>query len=161
MKYCAMCKETLSFDKFSINKKRKDGLQCYCKKCNSEINIFYKDRKKLPKDKRTCKLDGCEITFETRNKDKNFCCKNHSQKYHNKIKNNDKEYRFKYEFKAKFQRKKEPKLNNYKKWTEQEDILLIQKKDEGLIYKEIAILLGRSSDSCQSRYKLLSRRIKI
>ena len=156
MKTCPMCKETLSFDKFSINRKRKDGLQCYCKSCSAKENKFYQDKKK-PTLKKVCQ---CGTTFETKSTIKTFCTKDCKVKYFNKLNNSNANYRFKYEFKRKFEARNEPKLNNFKKWTGYEDLLIVEHRKNKIKWKDIALELGRSSQSCKTRMRDLKKKDK-
>lgn len=158
MKLCQMCKETKELSLFSKNKSRKDGVQCYCKSCNAEVDKYYKEHKKKEKRKATCKNENCNNIFETRIDAKLFCCTSCSVSYYNNINNSNREYRFKYEFTRKFNLKKEPKPNNWKRWTEKEDKQLIKLRDKGFIYKDIGLKLGRSSESCKSRLQFLNKR---
>lgn len=155
MKTCPMCKETLSFDKFSINRKRKDGLQCYCKTCSAENDKFYQDKKK-PTLKKVCQ---CGTNFETKSTIKTFCTNDCKVKYFNKL-NNSTIDRFKYDFKIKLEAKKEPKPNNFKKWTKYEELTILEHRKNKTKWKDIALELGRSSQSCKTRMRDLKKKDK-
>lgn len=148
MKTCSMCKETLSFDKFSINRKRKDGLQCYCKSCSAENDKFYQ-HKKRPLIEKICQ---CGTKFKTRSTIKTFCHNDCKVKYFNKL-NNSTIDRFKYDFKIKLEAKKEPKPNNFKKWTKYEELTMLEHRASKMKWKQIALELGRSSQSCKTRFR--------
>lgn len=153
MKYCPMCKETLSVDKFSLNRKRKDGLQCYCKRCSANSDKFSRDKQKTT-FKKVC---ICGIAFETKSTIKKFCCNECKTKRHNKINNSNKEYRYKYEFKRKFEAKQEEKPNNFKKWTKYDDLILIELRKNKTKWKDIGLHFGRSTESCKTRIKNLKK----
>ena len=155
MKICPMCKELLSFDNFSINRKRKDGLQCYCKTCSAKGHKFYQDKKK-PTLKKVCK---CGVAFETKSTIKTFCTNSCKVKYFNKI-NNSTIDRFKYDFKIKLEAKKEPKPNNFKKWTKYEELTMLEHRASKMKWKQIALELGRSSQSCKTRMRDLKKKEK-
>lgn len=44
MKKCVACKKELSLNSFGSNKRRKDGLNQYCKKCAQEKNKNYRQK---------------------------------------------------------------------------------------------------------------------
>jgi len=51
-KRCPRCKKTLSVDKFAQNRRRKDGLQSRCKKCDCEYKAEkYQENKELFKSR--------------------------------------------------------------------------------------------------------------
>lgn len=156
MKICPMCKELLSFDKFSINRKRKDGLQCYCKTCSAENDKFYQDKKK-PTLKKVCQ---CGTSFETKSTIKTFCHNDCKVKYFNKLNNGSGNYKFKYEFKRKFEARNEAKPNNFKKWTGYEDLLILENRKNKIKWKDIALQLGRSTYSCKTRMRDLKKKDK-
>jgi hypothetical protein len=160
MKFCPSCKTEKPLSDFAKNAKTYDKLQCYCRECNKVIHAYYKSIKKKPLLIKTCEATDCEVTFETRLESKRFCCKACSIKSHNSIKNKDKLYRFKFDFKSKFKRKTMQKPNNHKLWVRKEEVRLVALRDEGLTFYEIAAKLGRSYDSCRSRYKLLNKVVK-
>lgn len=151
MKFCPICKE---IKEFSINRKRKDVLQCYCKDCSNEMNKFYHDKKK-PTLKKVCQ---CGTTFETKSTIKAFCTKECKVKYFNKLNNSNANYKFKYEFKRKFEARNEPKPNNFKKWTGYEDLLIFEFRKNKIKWKEIALQFGRSTDSCKTRFRDLKKK---
>lgn len=124
------------------------------------MSLYYKDLNKPPKETRKCKNEECNNTFDTRNKDKKFCCTKCANKINNKLRAKDRDYRFKYEFNAKLKRRLEPKPNNNKKWTRKEDLILVEKKDLGLKFGEIGKILGRGSESCRCRYKRFKIKVK-
>lgn len=153
MKLCPNCNE---IKEFAINRKRKDGLQCYCKDCSNEMNKFYLDKKK-PTLKKVCQ---CGTNFETKSTIKTFCTKSCKIKYFNKLNNSNANYRFKYDFKKKLEAKKEPKPNNFKKWTKYEELTLLEHRASKMKWKQIALELGRSSQSCKTRIRDMKSRSK-
>ena len=161
MKHCTSCNQDLPLSEFNKNNKTKDKLQFYCRKCTNEMSLYYKNLKKPPKETRKCKNEECNNTFETRNKDKKFCCTKCANKVNNQLRAKDRDYRFKYEFNAKLKRKLQPKPNNNKRWTRKEDLILVEKKDEGLKFSEIGKILGRGSEACICRYKRFRVEFKI
>lgn len=46
-KYCSKCGETKDTTEFSVNNSKKDGLQSYCKVCNSKSNQIFREKNPL------------------------------------------------------------------------------------------------------------------
>lgn len=161
-KECLKCKQTyLVPDKhFHKNKKMADGLNVYCKKCIQEMDKFNKEKKKQPKETRPCENEKCNNTFETRIKDKKYCCPKCAAYSNNQKKSKDRDYRFKYEFQNKFKNKKIRK-NVFKRWTKQEDTKLINLRFDNHTFWEIAELLNRSYFSVGQRYRMLVKNLNI
>ena len=79
MKKCLNCKKLKYFDSFSRNKKRKDGLYVYCRKCVSEkykkwYKKWSKENVRTPirlKIKKKCLI--CKILFRPWEKKVKYC----------------------------------------------------------------------------------------
>ena len=160
-KTCPVCKQTYLRPElhFGKNKTVKDGFSTYCKQCLREMNNFTKEKKKPPKDIRECENENCNKTFATRNKDKKYCCTKCAAEQNNKIRNTDREYRFKYEFGYKFKNKKLDNSKKFKKWTDKEDGILLNLKFNNLTFWEIAEKLNRSYYSCGQRHRMLIKKL--
>lgn len=52
MKYCPQCKQKLSIENFSRNKRRHDGRGTYCKKCQSIRMKIYRSKSHVKEQKR-------------------------------------------------------------------------------------------------------------
>lgn len=65
-KVCRKCGQNLPISEFTKKAKAKDGLQCYCKKCNSQATIEYA-RKRREREKAQ-KIENERIEFEKKYK---------------------------------------------------------------------------------------------
>ena len=138
MKFCPICEE------------EKNN---YCIECVKKANKYSNEKTvRLRIIPVKCGLDSCTNIIESKGNRKKFCSQKCKNKFHNS-KPEKKDNVFKYRFKEKFLKKKEPKKRNFKRWTKKEVTLLLEKKDEGLTYRQIATLLKRSSDACNSKMK--------
>lgn len=162
-KVCPKCKAIhLKPEKyFHKNKSTKDGFTTYCKQCTNEMNSFSKEKKKPPKDKRVCDNQECNNTFETRNKEKRFCCPTCANKENNKKTSKDRDYRFKYEFGNKFKNEKLKSKNTFKRWTKKDDAKLLNLRFNGLDFWEIAKQMDRSYFAVGQRHRMLVKKLNL
>lgn len=65
-KVCRKCGQELPISEFTRKAKAKDGLQCYCKKCNSKATIEYA-RKRKEREKAQ-KIENERVEFEKKYK---------------------------------------------------------------------------------------------
>lgn len=142
---------------FYKDKARKDGLQPYCIECAKKNTAYYEERGKPPKTLKTCEYSKCNNTFETRVERKRFCCGSCNTKAYHERKGLE-DVRFRQNFLKKLRRKKEAKPNTKKIWTFEEVEILMDNRKDGMMFKEIAKLLGRTSDACMNKYFLINKK---
>ena len=162
-KVCPRCKMTYMFAEkhFHKDKSRKDGLNPYCKKCSNEQYKFYGDLKKKPLLEKECDYSKCNNKFTTRMESKRFCCSSCNSKAYQERKGLE-DVRFRQNFLKKLNRKKEVRTISYKHWSFEEIEILMDNRKEGLQFKEIAKMLGRTSIACMTKHSdiLKKRNIK-
>lgn len=158
-KTCPNCKKTymMAEKHFNIDRSRKDGLCFYCKTCTRELTAWYEEKGKAPKDKRTCEYSKCNNTFETRKKNKRFCCSSCNTKAYRERTGIEKVV-FRQNFLRKLRRKKEPRPNGRNPWTLDEITELMEMRTKNISFKDIGELLGRSSEGCAAKYYLIQKK---
>lgn len=143
---------------FGVDKKRKDGLNIYCKECNREFYKFYSERFKKPKEERKCRYSKCNIVFSTSKLNKEYCCPTH-RKYASMERVGLEKTKEHSNFMRRFRRKKEKAENSRKHWTFEDIEILMDSKKEGISYKEIALRLNRKVEAVQNKfYSILKQR---
>ena len=162
-KKCINCGEIHLMAKkhFHKDRSRKDGLKPYCKKCANEQYRFYGDLKKKPLLEKECDYSKCNNKFTTRMESKRFCCSSCNCKAYQERKGLE-DVRFRQNFLKKLSRKKEVRTISRKAWKFEEIEILMDNRKEGLQFKEIAKMLGRSSVACMTKHSdiLKKRNIK-
>src|SRR5688500_544618 len=75
LKRCSRCGTTKPPAEFKSHEALSSGLDSWCMKC-------HRDSRRKPPEPRTCKLDGCDITFLTARPVgfHDFCCDAHRRK---------------------------------------------------------------------------------
>lgn len=154
-KKCTGCNITYYSPKkyFHKNKTQKDGLCSICKKCKKEERKYYYQIKKSKKEvfERICEYKKCQKPFTTTDSRKKYCCYKCSWSAVH-YKNDIEDYKAKRNFKARYERAKEVAPLNNKRWSEEDILYLVEKRVEGLKFKDIGIVLGRKAVMCGRKY---------
>ena len=158
-KTCKRCGEThIKAEKyFYKDRTRKDGLQPCCIECAKKATAYYEEKGKPPKEKRTCEYSKCNNTFKTRKPNKKFCCNSCNSKAYQERKGLE-DVRFRQNFLKKLNRKKEERPNSHKLWSFEDIEILMDKRKEGIKFKDIGKILGRSSESCLNKYFVTTKK---
>lgn len=144
---------------FYKDRTRKDGLQPYCIECAKKETVYYEEKGKPPKTKKICEWKDCNNIFETRMEKKKFCCNNCNSKAY-QFKKGLEVVRFRQNFLKKLNRKKEQRPNSRKLWSFEDIEILMDKRKEGIKFKDIGKILGRSSESCLNKYFITMKKRK-
>ncbi len=157
-KTCINCKKIFMKPEkyFGKDKKRKDGLNVYCKECTRNMQQYYTARTYKQKDIKKC--EHCDKEFATAYKHKKFCCKKCRLK--KRLENNYDKIMTRRNFLKRFNRKKEIVINSKKHWASEEIGILLEMRDKGYSYKEIGAKLGRSSCGCEWKYNDTFKKIQ-
>lgn len=168
-KTCPRCKQYYvdSEKHFFKDKTKKDGLASACKKCKRKDYEYYKSLEPIKLKDVVCAFDGCKKTFTQTYALQKFCC-DYCRDRESKFKNGKQNYYDKKNFKRRFDTKKELEKtkSNGKKWTEKQINTLLKMRFEQKSFKEIALSIGKTSNSCSVKYYIFTKqngipRIKI
>lgn len=139
---------------FGVDKKRKDGLNVYCKECNKEFYKFYWDKHRKPQNEVKCGYSKCNVVFLTSKPNKEYCCETH-RKYASNERIGLEKVKEHSNFMRRLRRNKETASNSRKHWTFEDIEILMDSKRDGISYKEISILLNRKVEAVQNKYYLI------
>lgn len=156
-KICSKCKEELSVDSFMKRKNYKDGLEYWCKNCNSEMN-----KKRYAENKSTIREKSREDYKANKSKVKETCSK-YYLKNREKIIKKTKEYALKNKDKVKIlsptmiKLKKEKAKETYKKWREQPKNIETMKLYRETNKEKLAIISKEYRDNNKERVDKVRR----